>query len=664
MLMPREHGQAPPAASAPERRGMSVRSPGQATLILVKALAVAGVLTLAGLLARGERHALSSPPPAMRLDPGSLKVGGGPGTPFTVDVVIEGVADLGAFEFQIQFDTEFVKLSDIRAGPFLGSTERLVACARRTVNFNIEEFGCNTEGLLPPGPSGSGIVAYVDFVLQGRSFGETSLLLQDCGAADVLGMAIFNNVCKNTKLTVNPPTPTPERNPRMIKQPALQSLFLTGQGVKLPPTTCLAGENAASFEERLNMPLPDVPDPKDPTQDQELGAFEFELRYDSKLVCVELAPGPAASGMICFVQDSVTAPALEGIARLGCVTQSKDAFPDTNTAAGRHLANVIVRPEPELYSQIRPNQENGIVIQLLNQGCELADLQGHPIKLTSCDDADLTVRYLEGDVQPDCQVDVFDTQATAFRWGVQLGSLVYNERFDLEPSGAVAGDGDIDVKDLQFVYGRFGSTCTEPHPPQPPVNPKALGTPTPAATPTVTPTASATPTKPRINKSPSQHELLLSSPPASQQCADSADAVSFDVLIKDPITSPDPKTPSQLQVLGAFEFKTFFDPAFVCIEITPGQIPQGEMSCFSEQGSNFVRFGCATLTKLNPPQPQPPGVFAVVTVRPQPAVYSLIGPGEQLVTQLFNDFCQLADLQGHDIKIAECADATVVIRYP
>jgi hypothetical protein len=35
------------------------------------------------------------------------------------------------------------------------------------------------------------------------------------------------------------------------------------------------------------------------------------------------------------------------------------------------------------------------------------------------------------------------------------------------------GDGKISVKDIQFVFGRLGSTCDVPNPPQPPVNPKA-----------------------------------------------------------------------------------------------------------------------------------------------------------------------------------------------
>jgi hypothetical protein len=163
------------------------------------------------------------------------------------------------------------------------------------------------------------------------------------------------------------------------------------------------------------------------------------------------------------------------------VTAGKSVTPpDTSTAAGRTLAYVRVHPQPDLYSLIKPNQDNGQVVQVLNVGCELADLQGHPITIFSCEDAEVTIRYLEGDVEPDCTVDTMDAQAIAFRWGANKGGLLYAERFNLEPSGTQA-DYDVDIKDVQFVYGRFGSTCTTPHPSQPPSNPK--GRPTAAPNP-------------------------------------------------------------------------------------------------------------------------------------------------------------------------------------
>jgi hypothetical protein len=258
----------------------------------------------------------------------------------------------------------------------------------------------------------------------------------------------------------------------MQQIPALQNLFLNRQGAKIPPVTCLGGSDVAVLAEALSVPIREAPDPKDPGRDQELGAFEFELHYDETKVCVELVPGPAAQDMMCIIEDDVTESTLEGVARIGCVTLGKDSYPDTETLEGRHLADIVVRPQPELYSQAKPDQDNGVVIHVGAMACELADLQGHPIKLLSCDDADITARYLEGDVTADCSVDTLDTQAIAFRWGAEKGDLVYNEFMNLEPSGAQADD-DIDVKDLQFVFGRFGSECADPHPPQEPENPKA-----------------------------------------------------------------------------------------------------------------------------------------------------------------------------------------------
>jgi hypothetical protein len=251
----------------------------------------------------------------------------------------------------------------------------------------------------------------------------------------------------------------------------LCNLFLTKQGSKIPPTTCAGGNNTATLQERLSIPIPVLPDPKDPSQNQQLGAFEFEVHFDDTKVCVNLVPGAAAAGMLCVVEDKDSS-SLEGVARIGCVTLGKTVFPDTTTKAGKHLADVVIRPQPDVYSQAKPNQDNGVGVQVNNVLCELADLQGHPIPVFSCEDADITIRYLEGDVSPDCTINAMDTQAIAFRWGVEKGSLIYVEFMNLEPSGAQADD-DIDIKDLQFVFGRFGSTCKAPHPDQDPVNLKA-----------------------------------------------------------------------------------------------------------------------------------------------------------------------------------------------
>ena len=625
---------------------------------VAKVIGILGLVALAGWLALW-REASAQPitPPIMRLEPDSFKVAGDAGTTFTVNVLIDDVADLGAFEFVLRFEPSFVKLGGIRPGPFLGSSGRTLSCGQQAFGSGAITFRCNTTGTQPQGATGSGVLASIDLFVQGLAFGGSALLLDSCQAANVLGKGIPINACLHSNFVVNPPSGIP----RLQKLPAVRNLFLTQQGTKIPPVTCLSSSNVALFQEVLSSALPQAPDPKDPAGIQRLGAFEFEVRYDEKLVCVELVAGPAAASMICSIQDSTNA-ALKGIARIGCVMPAKNAYPDTTTEAGRHLADIIVRPQPEPYSQMRPNQENGIVMQLMDQGCQLADLQGHVIPIFSCNDADITLRYLEGDVVPDCKVDVQDAQQMAFRWSAAQGSLLYNTRYDLSPSGQVVGDGNIDVNDLQFVFGRLTSTCANPWPAQPPVHPKGGPTETPAPLPT--PTPKLTPL-PRINKSPNLVSLALSSPPATQRCEDSADTATFDVMVKDTILSPDPKATAELQQLGAFEFTTYFDPSRVCIDIAPGQIALSGMTCFTQQGAAFVTFGCATVSKASPPT-QPPGVLAVVTVRPQPALYPLLpqGQGQEIVTQLFNQNCELADLQGHSIPNNGCGGAAVVISHP
>ena len=267
----------------------------------------------------------------------------------------------------------------------------------------------------------------------------------------------------------------PSTNPRMSKIPALQNVFLTRQGAKIPPGSCLATKgttaNVGELAEVLSQEI-EALDPKDPSLTQQLAAFEFDVHYDSTKVCVDINVGAAfeAAGAVCIIEDDQpdSKPQLEGVARIGCVTIGKGHDIDNLVA----LASVDVYPQPEIYSQAKPNQDNGVVVQISNVNCDLSDEQGHAIKIFACDDADITFRYLEGDVEPDCVVDAMDAQAIAFRWGVEKGSLIYKDFMNLEPSSQQQ-DNDIDINDLQFVFGRFGSTCEDPHPPQLPVNPKA-----------------------------------------------------------------------------------------------------------------------------------------------------------------------------------------------
>ena len=228
-----------------------------------------------------------------------------------------------------------------------------------------------------------------------------------------------------------------------------------------------------------------------------VGAFEFQLKFDHKVFDITITETnwlystgrvPGAPGIGGCAVSIVT----ENDIRFGCVSKDPDGQepitpgPTTDGAA----AIIHVTPEADLVSRTTPGQDNGIVSTLLNENCELADVFGDPLGTGSydalgreillpgilpgglvedCADITITVRMLEGDLDLDCDVDVNDDQKIAFRYGSSFGNLLYDKFFDLEPA---LKDFDIDIKDVQKVFGRNGSTCQAPIPsnqtPQPP----------------------------------------------------------------------------------------------------------------------------------------------------------------------------------------------------
>jgi hypothetical protein len=203
-----------------------------------------------------------------------------------------------------------------------------------------------------------------------------------------------------------------------------------------------------------------------------LGAFEFQLKFDHKIFDITITPDsdwlPVGRTANCTM-TIVT----ENDIRFGCVsTGSVLGFPQASGAIG---ATITVSPEADLIFRIRPTKDNGVVRRLLDENCEVADIFGDIFPLTNagltedCTDVDITIRRLEGDVDTDCDVDVNDAQRIAFRYGSFFGHLVYDQNYDMEPWPTA--DFDIDIKDLQFVFGRDGSTCQTPLPEQTPAPP-------------------------------------------------------------------------------------------------------------------------------------------------------------------------------------------------
>lgn len=246
-----------------------------------------------------------------------------------------------------------------------------------------------------------------------------------------------------------------------------------GCGINPPvgPTVCqIAAENF--------IPGQSVVDCEGDEVAEGLGAWELQVKYDHKLFAQPVLNCGAYLGSTGRAVQPQVSVITENWSLFGCVTKdptpgAPDGNPNGPNPPAGTVGTLVVTIQPDLFQRIRPTKDNGVVTDLLDENCEIADIYGMPFAgsvqggLTpDCGDATITIRMLEGDVDLDCNVTLLDDQAMAYRYGSFFGNLLYNRFFDLEPN--IAPDFDIDIKDLQTVFGRNGSTCDAPIPDQGP----------------------------------------------------------------------------------------------------------------------------------------------------------------------------------------------------
>ena len=147
-------------------------------LIVLLALAALG----GAAVAQGNRALMSVVPPTTSADE-PIKQGG---EDFQVDVVVDNVTNLAAFQFSLEYDSSIIKYKDVKEGPFLGSSGREVHSLDPRIEqrdgLEMLSFSCVTLG--PPvsvggvaGPNGSGVLATITFSPIGG--GETPLDLSE-----------------------------------------------------------------------------------------------------------------------------------------------------------------------------------------------------------------------------------------------------------------------------------------------------------------------------------------------------------------------------------------------------------------------------------------------------------------------------------------------------
>jgi hypothetical protein len=107
---------------------------------------------------------------------------------FAVQVVIEEANDLGAFQFELAYDSSILRAKEAAPGNFLGSTGRSVVSVGPEVD---NEKGRMTFGAINlgsgPGPSGAGVLAIITFIAQGE--GSTVLGLLEVQVLDTAANA-------------------------------------------------------------------------------------------------------------------------------------------------------------------------------------------------------------------------------------------------------------------------------------------------------------------------------------------------------------------------------------------------------------------------------------------------------------------------------------------
>ncbi len=171
-----------------------------------------------------------------------------------INVNIENVTDLGAFEFKLSYNSDVVRVlqvDDVQLGDFIKNTDRTVAKVGPNIDDNggILSFGGYTFGD-KPGPNGDGVLAAITFTAQ--NVGVSDLDLTDIQVTDTNGNALFIEAHDGEIVVDSPPL-------TIVKvAPASQQIGLPGAAI-------------------VNINIENVTN---------LGAFEFRLLYNSDVAKV------------------------------------------------------------------------------------------------------------------------------------------------------------------------------------------------------------------------------------------------------------------------------------------------------------------------------------------------------------------------------------------
>jgi hypothetical protein len=111
---------------------------------------------------------------------------------FDVEIVIDNVVNLGAFQVILSFDPEVMRAKSFVRGDFMSSTDREIVCTDATIDEAAVRLECVSLGVSPPGPDGNGVLAIASFEPVGD--GTSDLIITRAALAHPDGSSITPSV--------------------------------------------------------------------------------------------------------------------------------------------------------------------------------------------------------------------------------------------------------------------------------------------------------------------------------------------------------------------------------------------------------------------------------------------------------------------------------------
>jgi hypothetical protein len=213
--------------------------------------AILALLTLVAAPGAGAQNA------RVRLEVPSGPIGAD-AAPFTVQVLVEDVTNLGAFQFDLLYEPSVVGLTNVDMGPFLGSSGRRVQCLDPKMAPGSVHFVCVSLGATPAGPDGSGVIATLTFdpAADGSSFlrfGDTVLAGPDGqpipATTEDGSITIGSTPPTGTPPTIGTPTAaTPSApTPAAAAMATRTAVAPTKTSTETPPATASTGNGGTNW---------------------------------------------------------------------------------------------------------------------------------------------------------------------------------------------------------------------------------------------------------------------------------------------------------------------------------------------------------------------------------------------------------------------------------